>query len=102
MIISKDRGGDGLQEEEQDPHVDCHVPVQANNTKLPALKPRTKVLKGTVNFSFLNIPTYIQVEVRDVGHVWENHGQGQDPDQGQHHMHGEPLPLCLVSVNTEG
>ena len=44
--------------------------------------------------------------MRDIGYVWQHHDQGQDPDQGQHHMHGEPLPVwldeCLVSVNTEG
>ena len=43
--------------------------------------------------------------MRDVGYVRQHHGQGQDPDQGQHHMHGEPLHIwldeCLVSVNAE-
>ena len=48
---------------------------------------------------------YIQVEVRDVGSVGQYHGQGQDPDHGQHQGHGDPLLTCLpkylVSVNTK-
>ena len=53
----------------------------------------------------MNIKTYIQVEVRDVGNVGQHHGKGQDPDQGQHHVDREPLCIrpgkYLVSVNAE-
>ena len=53
----------------------------------------------------MNIQTYIQVEVRDVGNVGQHHGKGQDPDQGQHHVDREPLCIrpgkYLVSVNAE-
>ena len=52
-----------------------------------------------------NFQTYIQVEVRDEGSVGQHHGKGQDPDQGQHHVDGEPLCIrpgkYLVSVNAE-
>ena len=44
--------------------------------------------------------------MRDVCSVWQHHGQGQDPDQGQHQVDGEPLGVWpnkyLVSVNAEG
>ena len=94
-----------LQKEEEHPHVDSHVPVQAHHTELSSLKARTKILSEEHNSYFVNIETYIQVEVRDVGSVGQHHGQGQDPDQGQHHVDGEPLCIRpgkdLVSFNTE-
>ena len=94
-----------LQKEEEHPHVDSHVPVQAHHTELSSLKARTKILREEHNSCFVNIETYIQVEVRDVGNVGQHHGKGQDPDQGQHHMDREPLCIrpgkYLVSVNAE-
>ena len=94
-----------LQKEEEHPHVDSHVPVQAHHTELSSLKARTKILSKEHNSYFVNIQTYIQVEVRDVGNVGQHHGKGQDPDQGQHHMDREPLCIrpgkYLVSVNAE-
>ena len=94
-----------LQKEEEHPHVDSHVPVQAHHTELSSLKARTKILSEEHNSYFDNIYSYIQVEVRDVGNVGQHHGKGQDPDQGQHHVDREPLCIrpgkYLVSVNAE-
>ena len=43
--------------------------------------------------------------MRDVGSIGQHHGQGQDPNQGQHQVHGDTLITCLfeylVSVNAE-
>jgi hypothetical protein len=43
--------------------------------------------------------------VRDVGNIGQHHGQGEDPNQGEHHLDGKPLCIWpgkyLVSVNAE-